>query len=257
MSDESANNEKRILDGEKGQSVFTHPSADPSQIYKRNLENDQLMAKAKGAADERSYVLIVALIAEYRVNQVLRAWLPGYKKLDDNHDFTFSMRTELIRAANLIPSHILRCIDLVRMIRNDFAHNLNIERLEQIEERDKARLKTLYNEIYSSYGQSAQGKTSRQLFDGIAFIAYAIGFYTTNIRMLREVIEAKDFECTLDQLTQQRERIWMEQVLSQTPESVEIQGNIKTEHFGQGVVAITAINPNASPELGTQDTERA
>jgi hypothetical protein len=82
--------------------------------------------------DERLLVLLGGLIVENALDRLLGEAIVKYKQIRDNRDFTFAMRITLAESLCLIPSKVLRAADLVRGLRNDFVHNLDVKSFEDL-----------------------------------------------------------------------------------------------------------------------------
>ncbi len=102
--------------------------------------------------DERALVLVGALLVENAIDDLLLAFMPGYKKLSDNREFTFSMKTELAKTLGLCPPELFVSVDIVRKIRNDFAHQLTIDTFSKIPEIVK-RLRQHFTSMRTHFGQ--------------------------------------------------------------------------------------------------------
>jgi hypothetical protein len=122
------------VEGPKGETIFSaYPwAASPQTIDELNAKIAWALDHVSKAMDDRLLVLLGAMIVENAVDELLAAIMPGYKVLQQNKDFTFSMKIELARALRLIPSWILGCADIIRSIRNDFAHELSINTFDKI-----------------------------------------------------------------------------------------------------------------------------
>jgi hypothetical protein len=121
----------------------------------------------------------------------------------DNRDFGFSMKLDLLSAFRVIPEHILLCADVVRLIRNEFAHNLELESLENISKRSANKLVSYY-ENTPSIG-SATGIKTKNLFESVVDIAtMGIRAYEYNIRLFKETVNSKTFLSNLEQIGTER-----------------------------------------------------
>ena len=59
--------------------------------------------------------------------------MPGYETLLREADFPFSMKIKIADALRLIPSRILTSCDLMRKVRNEFVHNLELQSFSQLD----------------------------------------------------------------------------------------------------------------------------
>jgi hypothetical protein len=82
--------------------------------------------------DHRVLILVGGLLVENALDQLLAAIIPGYSALQENKDFSFSMKIALGRSLRLCPSRLFGAADTVRRIRNEIAHNLATTTFDQI-----------------------------------------------------------------------------------------------------------------------------
>lgn len=123
------------IEGPHGKSRFRRllvwllPS-DPTE-YQRELQKeiDDYWAHYKDLTDERAVVLAGSLCVEHCLNRMIDAFFPASGRL---HDFGFYRKINLIRACTLIPSRILDDCATVNNLRNDFAHNLELNNLSDL-----------------------------------------------------------------------------------------------------------------------------
>jgi len=120
--------------GPKGQSILHEFWPWPMTAADTEAIEAQLAAildHVKGAEPDRLLALVAGLVVENAVDSVLRAFLPGFKALNDRA-FTFSMRIRVLEALALVPAHMPRNADFVRDVRNDFAHDLTLQTLSAL-----------------------------------------------------------------------------------------------------------------------------
>ncbi|CAH1070285.1 conserved hypothetical protein [Candidatus Nitrotoga sp. 1052] len=130
--------------GEEGKTIFSHP-------FNRSLleEDDasKLLKKVHDAGDDRSMVLVSAMVCETYIDLLLAILLPKYSRLlDGAGNFTFSTKIKLLDSFEIIPSHLTRAADLVRQVRNEFAHNLEVSSLSDVDPKIFRKLRGLYDE---------------------------------------------------------------------------------------------------------------
>ena len=105
--------------------------------------------------DDRLIALIGALIVENAVEAYLSAAMLGYKKeLSGSKDFFFSWKIAVAKSLRFCPTKILTCADVIRQIRNEFAHNLGIK--------DFVELKTVYRKKLDDAFLSIVDETPRK-----------------------------------------------------------------------------------------------
>lgn len=172
------------------------------ELNASNAEMPAFYQRVEKSGDDRSYVILTALMLENQYDQFLSILIPGFNALADNRDFTFSLKTQLLRALKLIPPLIPRCADCIRQIRNDFAHRLELEKIEDVKVEYLHRANRLYNEIYAPYKQTHDGKIAREVFHGLAFGAmFGLRAYRPNITAMRNRIDNPAFAMELQAVT--------------------------------------------------------
>jgi hypothetical protein len=186
------------LAGKPGESAFTKPFLTLGDVEQAN-KHPEFYRRLNASGDDRSYVLLAAMIVESLCDNMLRALIPGFSKLRDNRDFGFSAKIELVQALRLIPSVIPRCADCVRSVRNEFAHNLFIEKLADVKPRFHRQAEGLYNEVYQAYKKTHAGRSPRQILHGLVHAAiYGLHSYTINVNVLRRAIDNPRFTGQLE-----------------------------------------------------------
>lgn len=235
---------KLIFCGEKGESVFIKPFIDFSLI-EENTEHIQIYKKMEKSGDDRSFAIVTALVLEYHIDKFFQTWIPDYSRLSERRDFTPSLKIDWIVASRLIPLHILKCADCIRSVRNDFAHNLDLDSLGNIKKGRVDKLKMLYEEIYGN----SSGKSVRELFDKVAFVAISgISAYRSNILALQELIQSEQVIEELEHKSMTKFNKKIEEIMRKGPEEIKTQDGLKIERFDKGVVKVTAINKEKSEQ---------
>src|SRR5687767_2116287 len=98
---------KQMMIDEEKESLFTRPFGQLGDTFRHNKEIIPLYVKLMETGDDRSHVLLSAVIIEFLIDKLLMLYLPGYKHIQENKYFTHSMKEDLIFAAKLIPNDIL------------------------------------------------------------------------------------------------------------------------------------------------------
>ena len=192
----------RWFSGKPHESAFSKPFFSVEELHASNAEMPEFYRRIEQSGDDRSYVILTALVLENQYDKLLSVLIPGFNSLADNKDFGFSLKIELLRALRLIPPLIPRCAECIRQIRNDFAHRLEIDKIEQVKTEYIDKAKRLYNEVYGVYMQTHDGKTVREVFHGVAFGAiFGLRSYTPNISALRQQIDNPAFSAALQAVT--------------------------------------------------------
>jgi hypothetical protein len=195
------NKELHWFEGERGESVFSIPFLSITEIHESNLELPDFFKKIEESGDERSYVIISALVVENQLDGFLEIIMPGYSKLTEIKDFTFSLKIELLKAHKIIPPIIARCINYIRKIRNEFAHNLSINDIDSVDEKILRVGDSLYDDVYRFYKETHTGKTKRERYHGILQGAIiGLRSYRPNIKLLRRLLDDDEFKLWMKQI---------------------------------------------------------
>jgi len=116
------------IEGADNETLFWHLKswliADKEDRLQKRL--DELWKHYKDINDQRLLALVGALCIETALDALLQGFISDYDSLKDDTDVTFSLKIKIAKALHLIPRKILNSCDLIRQIRNDFAHNLNL-----------------------------------------------------------------------------------------------------------------------------------
>jgi hypothetical protein len=135
---------KGFFDGEKGKSLWQFPLMGIGS----GSRMEEILSHTKDVNDHRMLSLLTALLVENRVEHILSEMLPNFKTLLDNTDFTFSMKIRLLEAFNIIPIQLIRSADIIRKIRNKFAHDLTIMKFEDLDKKILSKLISYREYIY-------------------------------------------------------------------------------------------------------------
>jgi len=193
------NNKKNdgFFDGVHGQSLFHRPFID---LFRKN-ELPELFQKVRGLNDDRLLAIVTALLVEDLIDKIHSSFFPKYKTLLEATDFTFSMKINLLIALNFIPNPITNSAHLIRNIRNEFAHNLELTELKQLSNKILNKLLVLRNELYKDKIEDNQ---LAEAFKNISFYCIVgLDFYTPNITLLRSEFSSPPFIHRLESIVNQ------------------------------------------------------
>ena len=189
-----------ILDfsGPDGETLFRHfvvwclPVKWESEVQR---ETDEVFAHLR-SDDDRAVALVGAMIVQDAVDALAAAHAPGYKRLAENRDFSFSLRIELVRALRLCPSRLLSAADTIRTIRNDFAHELSIKAFGDC---DQKNLNSARGHLAQVHPKMVDGKTDREVFVAlVGMIRLALRGYGFHVERLNAFVRnAAEFKATL------------------------------------------------------------
>lgn len=163
---------------------------------------DETWYHYRDVADERLLALVGALCVENAVDKAIAAFAPGFSSLVGDHDFTFSVKVKMLRSLKVLPSRVLTACDLVREIRNKFAHNLELKSLADL---GPKHLKGLHaqTEAFNPAGRD-KSEHARQFRDIVGFIIMALMIYETQLGSLREFVSLEEFRSAFKAWSEQR-----------------------------------------------------
>lgn len=176
----------------------------------RTFENTYIH-KMRDGQDHRVVAVLAALIVETAIDKTLTAWLPLYNAtLLERSDFTHSMKEALLKALLIAPPIYCEASGIVRKIRNEFAHNIHIENLNQLANSKPGlivKLNAIIPKICSGY--ESQGRIDQDLAVLASMTASGLFMMNKQIGSLRTKLADKDlikFIFTIwDKIAQKRE----------------------------------------------------
>jgi hypothetical protein len=227
-----------VIGGEKGDAAFTEPFIEWSQA-EQDLPG--FLKRIKATGDDRSFTILTAVVVERYAEELLTSLAPSFAD-KANLGFTFSQKLQILRALQLIPPHIIRAADLIRKIRNDFAHNINTEVFsgkfsQQLEQARR-----------DAFGASDKPSSEREDFEEVAFIALVgLQAYRPNFKKIREKLSD---EKTISEWKSECHQEFLKRlkiIHSGEPISVEVKDGWKYTHYREGLVHVEAENPGSAP----------
>jgi hypothetical protein len=195
---------KKFHFGDKG-CYFKKQYDDKHGFSKWNKTISSYIKKINESVDDRAYVIFAAGLLEKQITQILQIIFPKYKLFEDVDSFTFSMKIRTLKALNLLPNHFLNFSDLVREIRNVFAHNIDIESFDDFAMHPKLLKKLQKIDSYCAEWKDNLVKSNfdnlwRDKFDDIYRLALEGLFcYEENVKALFDKIWNKEFIKELDE----------------------------------------------------------
>ena len=179
------------ITGPEGETIFWHTKVWLAAGYESRLqaELDKMWAHYKDIDDDRLLALVAALCIEDSVGVLLQAFAPGFSQCDA--DFTFSLKIKMARSLRMLPSRILTACDLIRVIRNEFAHHLEIKDFNQL---DNECLRKLGHYIAAFNVKERDADDHRGLFrELVGFVILALHVYIGQVAKLREYLGTEAF----------------------------------------------------------------
>ncbi len=190
--------------GRVGETVFIKPINLIFDGHEARTELPEFFARLRGTTDHRSLVILSALVLENTLDVILGCLMPDFKIIQDT---TLSSKIGILAALRLIPVHLTDCADLVRSVRNDFAHQLELETLAHLKVSRTARIAQLCRVIKGSKFDASKVDIQEQYWEVAFYSICGMRLYSDNVILLRSVIsnpsfiaqvqkeaEARDFE---------------------------------------------------------------
>ena len=144
----------------------------------------------RDVTDDRLVALVAALCIENSIDELLLSIAPGCHQCKEDQDFTLSVKIKTVRALRVIPARILTACDLVRKVRNGFAHQVTLKRFEDVP--DKLR-EALEPSVRSFNVATRDPREAQRLFkDLVGFILAALRIYTEHVAHLRRFVESDE-----------------------------------------------------------------
>jgi len=192
------------ITNKKGQ-IFNQPFFDKINLQNWHEELPKLYKRIKSSKDERSFIILLSIVVEYHADKLLRIIIPGYKKLCERSEFSFSIKLCLLESLHIIPSQVFKFTDCIRKIRNEFAHNVHIDSLNELGELDKSKSKLITNLTqltseysgYLVYSKNHPNELKLHFKDIANFVINAFREYEPNFIALRNEIDAPNFALEL------------------------------------------------------------
>lgn len=225
-----------LFSGNKGESVF----CEPLLRFPRENRLPEFFQKTAALNDERLLAIVAALIVEDRLDAALGAFLPRYGRLSDAKEYTFSLKIALLEALALIPPRILAAATIIRRIRNEFAHDLELESFSQLKGSLSNALMNLRADAFGHLGERKPLATFGQEYEQLAFYCIAgLDTYRDSLSQLRSQIQKPEFVQSLSAQVVGESLAELNSIYGEGPVSVEYKDGQKYERFARGVVRIS------------------
>lgn len=157
-------------------------------------------------SDDRSFVILACSVMEYQIDRFLKTFIPKPEILI-NENTNLNNKVLIIQAFNLIPPHFVQIMNTIRNIRNDFAHNLNIDSFSDSEKSEKlpkhiAEMKRLWEKFKNDMCYWNEGESLRLMYKDIWRVCIeGMRVYESNIRLFRQETEKIEFIQHLQKLS--------------------------------------------------------
>ena len=236
---------KGLWVGVVGESIFTEPFID-SEFRPNQLPTS--LQRIYNTGDERSVVIVSAVTVEAYLDSLLQEIMPGFLKFTENKDITFSLKLGMLKAVRLIPPHIVETADLIRRIRNEFAHDLDCSKLERLKDGLKA---AMAHRVYQLYGKAEPySNSAREMFRSLTFFVLA-GFaaYVPNLAILRKKFNDGSLTDSLKKECLERHIARIKSITNKEPSRVVEREGWRYRYYEHGVVDVGPIDPKNAPTV--------
>ena len=205
--------------GVQGETIFTEPYVNllDHQGQTRSREIFQRLGAFK---DDRSMALISALVCEAYVDRILSTFMPGYvSNIKEDSNFSFSMKIKVLRALDIVPRHLTRGADLVREVRNKFAHNLELDSLEDVEKKILDRLRSFADLRKVRYVDLSDCRSTYDF--AVSCATSGLAGYLVNVRDFNAAIRQIEFEESLNRINSERRQTHIDAIVQHMTGPVE------------------------------------
>lgn len=202
---------KAQYEGLKGETIFAEPYVNLLDHEAATKSRDTFV-RLGAYKDDRSMALIAAMVCEAYIDRLLSSIMPGYvKNIAKNSNFTFSSKIKILQAFDIVPRHLCKAADLVREVRNEFAHNLDIDALESI---DPKIIDRLVSYTASRNVEYVSLKDCRATYDfAVQCATSGLAGYLVNVRDFNSAVRQPDFESMLNTVNQQRRKVHIDAIM--------------------------------------------
>ena len=233
-----------LISGKKGESLFH----EPLMRFFRENPIPELLGKTSSLKDDRLLAIVSALVIEDRLDKALSSFLPRYERLNDS-GFNVARKIALMDALALIPSRILDVASLFQKIRNEFAHNLDLEFFEDLAPKFITSVKDNHHDILSALSASDNKAdstfTEKYKFLGF-FCVVGLDSYCENLSYLRTHIETPEFIEALFTKSHAENMTQINVLLAKPPIGIEKRDGHRIKVYETGAVTIEADDGSAA-----------
>ena len=155
--------------------------------------------------DDRSFIILATSVLEYQIDRFLKVFIPKSDILLKDRT-GFAAKIDILQAFNLIPEHFPLILNNLRNIRNDFAHNLNIDRFDDAPKSQKLpthieEMKSLWKKFENDMCYWSSGKPLRFMFKDLFKVSLeGLRCFESSIRLFRQETEKRQFKESLCKL---------------------------------------------------------
>ena len=142
--------------------------------------------------DERLLLITGALLVESSIDNLLSDFMPGYNTLKENRDFSFSLKIALAKATELCPAPLFNYANLIRTMRNEFAHNIATSKIDQLPNKHIQTLNQYLTQISVSHDLSVDN--FKKCYNLISDTIFGIEIYRSSVQKINKMIRDTEIE---------------------------------------------------------------
>jgi hypothetical protein len=148
--------------------------------------------------DDRSFVILATSVLEYEIDRFLNNFIPD-PEIIIKENTSLAMKINLIKAFRIIPPHICMVADLIKNIRNEFAHNLKIDSFKDADNsKVLPKLLIKMEEIWKQFELDMcyyhSGESLVLMFKDLWRVTFeALRVFETNVRLFRQETEKREY----------------------------------------------------------------
>lgn len=171
-----------------------------------NKDIPPYIKRLNNLGDDRSFVILATTILEYQIDRFLKKFIPKYDILIDKNT-PLNTKIKILKAFNLLPKQFPNMITVIKDIRNDFAHHLEIDNFNDATKskdlpKNIEKLKKYWNSYSSEMAYWLNDDNIRLLFKDIWIVCLeGLRVYENNIELFRKETEKEEFLNSLHQLS--------------------------------------------------------
>jgi hypothetical protein len=175
-----------------GKKLFKDPYID---IFKENRLVD-IFQRVKGTGDDRSRSILINLILENQTDTLLGCLINNYEKYLKETNPSFYNKLSLLDSFDMLPEQIFKSINCLREIRNCFAHNLYIDKFDDLDQKIKTKIDHVI--LHTTFDKENQNTLDQKIFSIEFHAASGLDNYEPNFRLLSDQINGEEFKKSLD-----------------------------------------------------------
>jgi hypothetical protein len=97
--------------------------------------------------EDRNSVIYFALFVEFHINKILELLFPDFDSFLDLYKTATSMKINILASFRLFPKQIFESCRCINNIRNEFAHEFSITKIDQLENLSEKRKKITLDKL--------------------------------------------------------------------------------------------------------------